>query len=61
MLKKELKCKFPTFAVILLVLSLLWLLSEFGVITVSIPWIPVVLIVVAIGMIFNRTGWCCCH
>jgi hypothetical protein len=47
---------FPTFAVVLLVIGVLWLLSELGVMTIQIPWVPVVLIVVAIGMIINR---CC--
>jgi hypothetical protein len=55
MAKKEvcLKCKFPTFAVILLVVGVLWLLSEIGVITVAIPWWPVILIIIALGWIVN--------
>lgn len=48
------KRKFPTFAVILLVVGLIWLLNELAVITINIPWIPVVLVIVAIGMIINR-------
>ncbi|MGV8152138.1 MAG: hypothetical protein ACP5OG_03580 [Candidatus Nanoarchaeia archaeon] len=46
--------KFPTLAVILLVVGLIWLFSEMNVITINIPWIPVILIIIAIGMIFNR-------
>ncbi len=46
--------KFPTVAVILLVVGVVWLLSDLGVITVSIPWWPVILIIVAISWIINR-------
>jgi hypothetical protein len=48
------KTKFPTFAVVLLVVGLIWLLNELQVIAINIPWIPVVLIIIAIGMIMNR-------
>lgn len=48
------KTKFPTLAVILLVIGLIWLLNDTNVITINIPWIPVILILIAIGMIFNR-------
>lgn len=43
--------KFPTFAVALLVIGAFWLFSELGWITASIPWIPIVLIIVAISWI----------
>lgn len=55
--KSETKCcgkGFPTFAVILLVLAVLWLLGSLEVINVDVPWLPIVLIVVALGMIVNR-------
>jgi hypothetical protein len=58
--KEEDKCckrRFPTFAIILLVVGLIWLLNEINVISVNIPWIPVVLIIIAIGMIINRYAW----
>ncbi|MBU0979786.1 MAG: hypothetical protein KJ709_03195 [Nanoarchaeota archaeon] len=45
---------FPTFATVLLVIGLIWLLNELKVFTVDIPWIPIVLMVIAIGMIVNR-------
>lgn len=48
------KKKFPTFAVILLVLGVVWLFSSLGYIAVNIPWIPVILIIVAIGWIVNK-------
>ena len=46
--------KFPTMAVLLLVVGVIWLLSDLGVITVSIPWWPVILIIIAIGWIVNN-------
>lgn len=48
------KKKAPILAVILLVIGLVWLLIELGLITADIPWLPIVLIFVAIGMIYNR-------
>lgn len=46
--------KFPIFATILLFLGVIWLLSELKFLSVNIPWIPVILIIIAVGMIFNR-------
>lgn len=46
--------KFPTLAVILLIFALAWLMSDLGYFFIDIPWIPLILAVVAIGMIFNR-------
>jgi len=49
------KPKFPTFAIVLLALGIIWFLNEVNIIPwTNIPWIPVVLIIVAIGMIINR-------
>ena len=47
---------FPTFAVILLALAVIWILSDLGYIAVNIPWIPVVIAIIAIGMIVNKHG-----
>jgi len=46
--------KFPTFGFILLILATLWLLNELNIIITRVPWFPVILIIVAIGMIYNR-------
>jgi len=46
--------RFPTFAVILLVLSGLWLLNEIEVIKMEVPWIPIILIIVAISWIIDH-------
>lgn len=48
------KKKFPTLAVILLVVGVIWLLSAVNIITIDLPWIPIILIIVAIGLIVNR-------
>jgi len=45
---------FPTFAIILLVIGIVWFLNDTGYWAFNIPWVPLVLIVVAIGMVFNR-------
>ncbi|MEM3112947.1 MAG: hypothetical protein QXI33_00810 [Candidatus Pacearchaeota archaeon] len=46
--------KFPMLAVILLVVGIIWLLQELTIITINIPWIPIVLIIIALGLIINR-------
>lgn len=48
------KQKFPVFGTILLILGIVWLISEIYNVNINVPWIPVVLIVVAVGIIFNR-------
>jgi hypothetical protein len=48
------KGQFPTFAVILLVLAIIWLLGDLGYIAINIPWIPIIIAIIAIGMIINR-------
>jgi len=45
---------FPTFAIIILVLGVLWLLEGVGAITIDIPWFPIILIIFALGLIFNH-------
>ena len=46
--------RFPFLAVIILIFAGLWLLRELEVVNLKLPWLPVVLIVIAIGVIFNR-------
>ncbi|MBU0615941.1 MAG: hypothetical protein KJ601_07665 [Nanoarchaeota archaeon] len=46
--------KFPIFAVLLLIVAVVWLLSDLGILVINVPWLPVVLGVIAIGMIYNR-------
>lgn len=46
--------RFPVLAVILLLFAISWILSELGIWAIDIPWIPVILAVITIGMIINR-------
>ena len=48
------KRKFPTLATILLVLGIVWFLNDLRVLTFNVPWVPLIIIVIAIGMIFDR-------
>ncbi|MCR4327122.1 MAG: hypothetical protein NUV46_00905 [Nanoarchaeota archaeon] len=48
------KIKFPILATILLIFAVFWLLNELEVLILNIPWIPIVLIIISIGLIFNR-------
>jgi hypothetical protein len=45
---------FPTFATLILALGVLWLLTDLKVITIDIPWWPVILIIVAVGWIIDH-------
>lgn len=47
------KRRFPTFAVIVLVVAVLWFLNGLAVITVDIPWLPLVVGLIALGWIVN--------
>jgi len=46
--------KFPALATLLLVFGVAWLASDIYGIQVDLPWLPVILVVIAIAMIFNR-------
>lgn len=46
---KNAKTMFPTFAVIVLVLAVLWILGETGILTVNVPWFPVIIAIIALG------------
>jgi hypothetical protein len=46
--------KFPTFAVIVLIFSLIWLFEEMGYFSIDLPFLPVILVIISIGWIFNR-------
>lgn len=44
--KKE---TFPTIPIIILVTGILWLINELDILTIDIPWFPVVLIILGIA------------
>lgn len=45
---------FPLAGVILLIIGIVWLLNELNIFMISIPWVPLVLIVIAISIIVNH-------
>jgi membrane-bound ClpP family serine protease len=48
------RAKFPVLGVLLLILGMVWLFNELGYPKINLPWIPVIVIVIAVAMIFNR-------
>jgi len=48
------KNKFPTLALIVLIFAVVWFFSELYGVYVNVPWLPLILIVVALGWVFNR-------
>jgi hypothetical protein len=48
------KISFPTLAVILLIVGIVWAVDALGYLDIDFPWLPVVIIIIAIGMIVNR-------
>ena len=47
--------KFPTFAVIVFVFAMLWLLTDLNIIPrIDVPWLPLILGIIALGWIINR-------
>lgn len=52
--QKPSKRKFPTLATILLVLGIVWFLNDLKVLAVNVPWVPLAIIIIALGIIINR-------
>lgn len=48
------RSRFPVLATLLLIFGVVWLVNEFGYVTINLPWLPVIVIIVAIAMIANR-------
>jgi hypothetical protein len=54
-MKEEKECGgFPTFALVVLLIGVFWLLNDLNILKVDVPWIPIVIIVVAIGWIVDH-------
>jgi len=45
------KCGFPVHAVCILIIGILWLLSDLKILVINIPLLPIMAIVLALGMI----------
>ena len=46
--------RFPSFAIIVLVLGILWFLNGVGILTIDVPWFSVILIIISLGWIINH-------
>lgn len=47
------KKRFPTFAFLILIIGVIWLLQELNFLTIDVPWIPLVIIALSLGWIIN--------
>jgi len=47
--------KFPVFAGLILAIGVLWLLAEVGTITLDLPWLPIIVVVLALGVIAKHS------
>jgi hypothetical protein len=47
--------KFPTFWIIVLIIAVFWFFKEMGIFELDIPWLPLILIVIAAGAIVNKS------
>ncbi|MBD3248726.1 hypothetical protein GF336_01655 [Candidatus Woesearchaeota archaeon] len=45
---------FPVFAILLLIIGVIWLLKDLGIIMIDIPWWPVIIITLALWMIIKN-------
>lgn len=45
--------RFPTLALIIFVVGLVWLLNDLGIFAAEIPWLPIVLMALALGWIID--------
>ena len=52
--RKNTRKKFPILGFIILIFASLWLLREINVVDIKLPFLPVLLILIAMGIIFNR-------
>lgn len=45
---------FPIGGAILLIIGIVWLLNSLNVLMINVPWVPLVVIVIGIGIIINH-------
>lgn len=51
--KKAKQGRFPIFWAIVLFFAIVWLLSELNLLDIDVPWIPAILVIIAVGAIIN--------
>jgi apolipoprotein N-acyltransferase len=45
---------FPVGGFIVLVIGIVWMLNELNVFSINLPWVPLVIIVIGLGIILNH-------
>ena len=48
------KQKFPTFALAVLLIGIVWLLNELKIIQIQIPIVPIIVVLVGLGLLYNH-------
>ena len=48
---------FPAVAGLILLIGILWLLADLEVIALDIPWVPVLVIILSLGMVVKHHNW----
>ena len=48
------KKTFPTFALAVLIIGIVWLLNELKVIQIQIPIVPIIVVLVGLGLLYNH-------
>ena len=48
------KPKFSSFWFLILVFAVIWFLAELGILKINIPWLPLIVLVVALGAFINH-------
>jgi len=56
MIKKSAKKVFPTFWVVVFLLAAVWFLGEFLPVNLDFPWLPAMIILIALGAVINHYG-----
>jgi len=52
--KKHYAKKIPVFGILLLIIGIIWILQDFALITIDIPWVPIIVILIALAIILKR-------
>lgn len=47
---------FPTFAFAVFIIAILWILTDTGVVGFDVPWLPLIIAVIALGSIIEFYG-----
>jgi len=49
--------KMPVFAILILIIAILWFLADLEVISTNIPWLPLIVIILSIAMIAKHAHY----